>query len=208
MRRARFIASLFVLLAVAGLLLAQDSAPKPGKAGRGNKAKAPLAITPEREAAVLTFIQRNHVELADLLAHLKENQPAEYEQAVKDIFRTTERLATIQERDPLQYELEVAVWTAQSKVQLLSARMKMAVADDLKKELREALGAQADARLALLKHQRKLAADRLSKLDGDIARFENERERVIDRQLQLLTRTAEGGKAATKSNKKSKPASK
>jgi hypothetical protein len=114
-------------------------------------------------------------------------------------------LATIQERDPLQYELEVALWTAQSKVQLLSARMKMAVADDLKKELREALGAQADARLALLKHQRKQAADRLSKLDGDIARFENDREKVIDRQLQLLTRTAQGGKAGTKANKKSKP---
>jgi hypothetical protein len=81
MRSSRFIVSLLSLLAVAGLLLAQDAAPKKagrGNVGRGNKAKAPLAITPEREAAVLTFIQRNHAELADLLAHLKENQPAEY----------------------------------------------------------------------------------------------------------------------------------
>jgi hypothetical protein len=207
MRAWRGVCLLLTVLVLAGVWAApsgaQQSEKKPGRGNangkREGKARPPITVTPEREAAVLTFIQRNHGELADLLAHLKDNQPAEYEQAVKEIFRVTERLAQIQERDPLQYELEIAVWTAQSRVQLLSARMKMAVTDDLKQELREALGVQSDARLALLKHERQKAADRLGKLEADINRFETEREKVIDRQMQLLTRAAEGrGKPGAK----------
>ena len=41
-----------------------------------------LAITPEREAAVTTFVEKNHAELAALLVHLKTNQPKEYERAL------------------------------------------------------------------------------------------------------------------------------
>ena len=84
----------------------------------------------------------------------------------KDIFRTTERLATIQERDPLQYELEVAAWTAQSRVELLAAKLKMGLSDELIKQLREALQIAEQAKTALLKHERQRVADRLNKLDS------------------------------------------
>src|SRR5947207_8298247 len=130
---------MFAGLAATGTLLAQssaqnsgDSAPTSAKAAqkssasaRGPKAKPPILVTPEREAAVMTFVQRNHAELADLLTSLKTSQPQEYEGAIKEIFRTIERLAVIQERDPRQYELEVVAWTAQSRVQLLAAKLKM-----------------------------------------------------------------------------------
>ena len=46
-------------------------------------------VTPEREAAVLNFVQRNHAELADLLAVLKTSQPDEYVRALREIFRAT-----------------------------------------------------------------------------------------------------------------------
>jgi hypothetical protein len=194
-------ASLIGLLALGGMLQAQSAKSRPG----------PM-ITPEREAAVLTFVQRNHAELADLLGYLKSSQPEEYERAVREIFRTTERLAQIQERDPLQYELEIAAWTAQSHVQLVAARLKMTTSEELNKELREALKKQTEARLALLKHERQKTSDRLNKLDNDIARFENDRDAVIDRQLKILTRAASEGrpaklgtKSAAKSAKKTGP---
>jgi hypothetical protein len=195
-----------LLLAGGSLLYAQSSsapvgaaassARPSGSAKKEAKAKAPLTITPEREAAVLTFVQRNHDELAELLGYLKESEPAEYERAVRDIFRTTERLAGIQERDLLQYELEVAAWTAQSRVQLLAAKLRMGSSDQLVDQLRDALRLQNDAKLALLKHERKKVADRLSKLDADIIRFENAKEDVIDRQLKLLTRGGMEGRPA------------
>jgi hypothetical protein len=197
------------------------SAPPLGSAGSTKKdgskksgpkkdivAKAAFSITPEREAAVLTFVQRNHAELSDLLAVLKSNQPEEYDRAVRDIFRAMERMNQIQERDPLQYELEVAAWATQSRVQLLAAKLKMGSTDDLVKKLRDALTVQNEAKLALLKHERQKASDRLTKIDGDIARFETDREDVIDKQLEILTRTAGEARPAKllpKTSTKAKP---
>jgi hypothetical protein len=164
------------------------------KAGPKNaKPREPLAITPEREAAVATFVERNHAELAPLLAHLRSSQPRQYEQAVREIFRVTERLAGIQERDPLLYELEVKLWTAQSRVQVLAARLSMDMTDSLKEELRAALSEQIAARLLVLKHQREQASQRLARMDRDIDQLEANRQAAIDRQVEMLTRAA-GGK--------------
>src|SRR5262245_57903707 len=213
----RFAAALTIAigsLAAAGLLYAQSgstSAPPARSASpkKDAKAKPAILVTPEREAAVLTFVQRNHAELAELLAALKTNDPEQYQRAIRDIFRTTERLAQIQERDLLQYELEIAAWTAQSRVELLAAKLKMESSDDLIKQLREALKVQNNARVALLKHERQKAADRLSKLDSDIARFEGDGDEVADRQLKVLVRTSGEGrpaKAAAKLPAKTKKA--
>jgi hypothetical protein len=177
----------------------EAAAPRPAKAAsKPAKAKnrQPLAITPEREAAVMAFVERNHAELSGLLAHLKENQPKQYEQAVKEIYRITERLAGVQERDPLLYELEVKVWTAQSQVQLLAARLKMGDTQEQRQQLREALAAQIQARLAVLKHQRDSAAQRLARMDEQIGKLETDGDAIIDRQLETLA------KAGTKTTPK------
>lgn len=180
--------------AATGTAAAQDNSTTPAK--RDAKAKK-LGVTPERQAAVTTFVKRNHPELADLLTHLKARQPDEYEGAVRELFRTTERLAQIQERDPLQYELEVGLWTAQSRVQLLTAKLMMGATDELESALRSAVSEQIDARVALLRHQRQKAADRASNLEREIRKVEDDREQVIEKQVQLLTRAASEGRPAS-----------
>lgn len=198
-------------LAVAGLLYAQSGtvsvsaesatsatgkANVTGNAKKDAKVRPMPPLTPEREAAVLTFVQRNHAELADLLAALRTNDPEQYQRAIRDIYRATDRLAQIQERDPRLYELEVAAWTAQSRVELLAARLKMGTSDELIRQLREALERQNDAKVALLKHERQKVTDRLSKIDGDLTRFEKNRDELISKQLKVLERTAGEGRAA------------
>src|SRR5262245_54857845 len=159
MRFVGFMTLMFAIVA-AGLLRAQSgdsqpaNPPSPSAVKKDAKARASPRITPEREAAAISFVQRNHPELAELLSYLKSSQPDEYEQPISDIVRATERLALIQERDSLQYDLEVAAWTAQSRVQLLAAKLKMGASDDLTRQLREALKTQNEAKLALLKHER------------------------------------------------------
>src|SRR5947209_11210975 len=198
-------ASAFVVavttLAVAGLVYAQSGTTAVKANGsaiskKDIKGKLAIQVTPESEAAALTFVQRNHAELAELLTALKTSQPQEYERAIKDIFRVTQRLAAIQERDPLQYELEVAAWTAQSRVQLLAAKLRMGSSDELTKQLRAALQVQNAAKIALLKHERQRAADRLEKIESDITRLEASRDDVVDKQLKLLTRAAAEGRPA------------
>lgn len=185
---------------------AGPSAPGPAKKELRPKAAARLPIAPEREAAALTFVQRNHPELAELLAYLKTNQPEEYQRAIRDLVRVVERLGAIQERDPLQYELEVALWTAQSRVQLLAARAKMEQSDELVRLLREALGAQMDARLALLHHERSKVAERLSRLDAEIAQRQQQREAMIQRQLETLLASVEAEPTAGAKNLPAKAA--
>jgi hypothetical protein len=151
-----------------------------------------VTITPEREAAVISFVERNHPELAGLLAHLKTNQPKEYDRALRDLFRVTERLALILERDERQYELEIQVWKAQSRAQLLVARLKMTDPDsadrnELKKQLREVLAEQLQARLGVLRLERERVAGRLEKLDEEIRRMESDSEKVIDMHVKNLT---------------------
>lgn len=228
MHFARIATILIATFAVIGFIRAQadDVKRDPVPATSATKVSAPVAgsasarkegknrpaifVTPEREAAVLNFVQRNHAELADLLAVLKTSQPDEYERALREIFRATERMNQIQERDPLQYELEVAAWTAQSRVQLLAAKLKMNESDDLIRQLRDGLKAQNAAKIALLRHERQKAADRMSKIDADIARYESGQDSLIDQQLNLLTRGGESRpakllpKALPKTNVKAK----
>lgn len=226
MRLAGQFACAFAMLALGGILFAQSgdagksaasikpggkaSASPRGGAGpkRDAKGKSAIMVTPEREAAVMTFVQRNHAELAELLSYLKTGQQDEYERAIKEIFRTTERLAQIQERDPLQYELEVAAWTAQSRVQLWAARLKMGSSEELLKQLRDGLRKQNETKLSLLKHERKRAADRLQRIENDIARYESQREDVISKQLNVLTQAAEKGRPAKLPPKNAKPVKK
>lgn len=181
-----------VVLALVGLVWASAMAQ--------NK-PTPMNVTPEREAAVKTFVERNHPELAELLAHLRESRPQEYERAIRELHRTAERLAGIQERDHTQYDLELKLWTAQSRVQLVTAKLRMDSTDELKSKLRDVLNAQAEAKVALLKHERARVADRLNKIDRDIAQFENDRQKVIDKQMDLLTRAAAQGKGPKAASK-------
>jgi hypothetical protein len=153
------------------------------------------AVSPEREEAVMAFVKLNHPELAQLLKHLKENQPKEYERAIRELFRASDRLTQIHDRDRAQYDLEVQLWKTQSRVQLLTARLKMGESEELKKQLQDLLGEQIDNRAALLRHERQKVATRLSRIDSDLQRLENDRQKVIDKQLQTLT-----GAAVSKTN--------
>jgi hypothetical protein len=224
MRSFVWFSSMVVCLALAGLLAADPGSKateekrgeekraeekragdkKPAEKDASKKAaktRSPISVTPEREAAVRTFVERNHPELSGLLAHLKEHQPKEYERAVRELHRVTERLAGVRERDSAQYDLEIKLWTAQSQVQLLAARLKMGQSEELKDQLRQALGAQADAKVDLLKHEKSRVAGRLSKIERDLAHFEGERQQVIEKQLEVLARGA-NPQRVTKSNNK------
>ena len=72
----------------------------------------------------------------------------------------------------------------------------MGSSDELLKQLRDALKGQNEAKIALLKHERQKAADRVSKLESDISRFEKNPDDVVDKQLKLLTRAAAEGRPA------------
>jgi hypothetical protein len=171
---------------------------------KSSGAKVLPGITPEREAAVMTFVKHHHAELAELLIHLKENAPKEYERAVRDLFRTSERLAQVQERDSLAYDLELKIWKARSRAQLLAARLQMGDNEELRKQLKATLNEEYDFRLELLERDHERASDRAKSLGDQLEKFKQRRDDEIEKQLKQLTSAARGGEAKPKATPKKK----
>lgn len=199
---------------------------KPGKPSEKpkpkdtNRPKNTGAITPEREEAVIKFVERNHPALLELLRPLKESQPKEYERAVRELLRVTERLEAVEQRDKHLHALELQAWTLQSRNQLITARLKVArekhkaaqstddmppselqKIEELETELEGVLGQQIDVRIEILSFERAKAQERIEKLDKDIADMKANRNQVVAKQAQQLT----GGKFRAKIAPKGKP---
>lgn len=166
----------------------RDKAHDNGKTKR--RSKSPLVFTPEREAAAIEFVRRHHPELADLLAHLKRTEAAEYHRAVGTLFRASERLARIQERNPEKYERELRAWKLKSHIQLLTAQIRMAPKSNkkLRQKLEQALLEQFDLRTAQLVEDRKKFVDRAEKLKTQIDRRKKERHSQVEKQVEMLLR--------------------
>ena len=143
-------------------------------------------VTPGREAAAMTFVKQHHPELAELLIYLKGSNRKEYQLAVRDLFRASERLAQIQERDAERYELELALWKMGSRIQLLSARLQMSQDEELVEQLRAALNEQIDLRLTILQRDRDRQSERLTKLDEQLERIASRRQQAVERELKKL----------------------
>ncbi len=162
------------------------------------KGKAPLPawFTPEREAAALTFVRANHSELADLLDRLKQRRPHEYQKAIRDLFRVSERLTESRERRPERYEAELREWKLQSRIQLLVARLTMGRTPELEQELRGLLNEQLDLRHEIVRQDRDRATARLQALQRDLDDLESRREQLLEERLEKALKSAGSKKQA------------
>jgi hypothetical protein len=191
-----------ILILFPALLVAADAPPsKPADPPKAVKPAQQPPLTPEREAAAITFVRQHHAELVDLLNQLKETKPAEYQAAIRELFQTSERLAQLREQDPQRYELELDVWKTKSRIQLLAARSTMSGDHSLEDQLRSVLKEQADIRLRLMKLERDRVADRLSKLDKGIEQYQQNETSQVQRQFDALMKRIAGSREQIKANK-------
>jgi len=162
------------------------------------KSKRAVPVTAEMEAEVKIFVGEHHRELLDVLAHLQENLPEEYERAVRDLNRTRLRLRQFQGRD--RYDSELALWKAQSRTRLLGARAQMDDDVALREALREKLSEVYDLRATILQRDRDRAAERVRKLDSQLEALRNDRDQNLEKQLAELTNPAKKRNKAVKTS--------
>lgn len=152
----------------------------------------PMPITPEREAAALTFVQINHPELTELLKGLKKQNKSLYQKAIRELYRHSERLSMFVQRDQVRYEAELRAWKVGSRIQLASAQYKTATSEkdrgQLEQKLRVLLAEQAEAKLAILQHERKRIQLRLDRIDEQVNRIRDSQEESIESQVKQLTK--------------------
>jgi hypothetical protein len=165
---------------------AEEKGPRNAKPNRA----AALGFTPEREAAAMTFVRTHHPELANLLTRLKDRRAGEYQKAIRDLFRASEKLAQSQEMQPLRYELELENWKLASRVQLLVARLTMDRSPAMEQELRELIAKQLEVHEKLIRLDRDRAAERMKSFDAELSRLAGDREQVLEEKFQKALRSA------------------
>ncbi len=174
-----------------------DSA-KAAKSDTANKNRQSPPVTAEQESAAMKFVEQHHAALVELLVYLKNSKSDHYDRAIRDLYRTHERLEQYRTRDEQRYHLELELWKSQSQIQLLAARLQMGAPSELEDRLRAELNHQFDLRIAILEHERTRTQARIAKLDEQIGKIRDSRSETIERHLRSLTKAVRNAEVKQK----------
>lgn len=205
----RCLFGIFVLLAALGmagtsLTRAQNTPAEAEKSSPRRKSPpSRLSLTAARIAAATTFAEEHHPELADLLSRLKKHNRPEYRNAIRELYQTSEKLARTRERWPERYELDLEAWKLDSRIRLILAQM-MVTDDDaaLDQELEDLLLKRVEVQLRQLTLTRDRLADRVDRLDAEIAKIESDRRAAAKRALMRVKRSLKARENAKRKNNK------
>ncbi|MGY8768142.1 MAG: hypothetical protein ACKVH8_06905 [Pirellulales bacterium] len=166
------------------------------------KSTLQLGMTAEREAAALTFVRQYHPQLEELLISLKERGNRGYSSAIRDLFKTSERLAATKERNEEQYEYQLSGWKLKSRLQLLSVQIQMNPKDKkLRAELKSVLTQQVDLQLEHLQSEYKKTALRATKMKEQVDQLAKNRDALINKQYSNIISPPAKSKTSTTASK-------
>jgi len=154
------------------------TAKNSSKAGEKSNLR-PFEITVAHETRALEFAARHHPELAALISPLKASNPKEYARAIRELFRTSERLESVRGRDERRYELDLEAWKLNSQVRLFAARLVMSSDPELKQQLREAIQRKAEHRVRMLQFEKETLQNRLAQIDRDLEKSTNTLDQTV-----------------------------
>lgn len=166
-----------------------SDAAKPRIVPAGKTGEPATGNTKDREIAVEKFVEQHHSELAAVLNHLKDNNSQEYDRAIRDLSRVVERLSQTRSRDSQRYELELKQWQNQSRIDLLTARLKMANSEDYRDPMRVLLRERIDLKVALLQFERERLVERLQKSEQLLQALGAEQDAMVESQLRVIIGT-------------------
>ena len=178
----------------------KKSANKPASKGTGD-------FGAEREQVALDFATQHHPELAKLIAPLKSSNPKEYQHAIRELFRTSERLTGIKTKDSARYDLELEAWKVQSVIRLLTARLTMSNDPAIEAELRIALKHKAENRLRLLQNEQTALQSRMDQIKDQINKATTQSsDEFVQQEYDRLTKRIGRDKAVAPRTNPTKPA--
>lgn len=163
-------------------------AAKPSKtADKDRKNFNPLNA--QREKLAIEFAKSHHPELAELIQRLKKHKPREYKRAIRDLDTTLTKLDRFKKRDSERYRLTLERWEIDSRIRLLAARVSVMGSSDDESELKSLIKQRVNLQLALLKHEKQQAENRIQKIKKSISEIEQNREEFVDTELKKLKRS-------------------
>lgn len=146
-------------------------------------------FTEEREAAALFFVRKHLPELQPLLDELKKSHTLRYEQAIREIFQTTEYLADLKD-DPRRHDLELKMWKVENRAHILVGKLSAPNDEERRKaegQLLDLAKELIETDLAILELKAEQLDRELGDLKDEIARLRDGLDRYVrERYEQLL----------------------
>lgn len=143
-----------------------------------------------QETAALALVSANHPELLELLEKLKADNSKQYQQAISELYRASQRLADRKAKDPPRYELELKAWKLDSQARLLAAKLTMDAEAELEEQLKAVLAEREDVAIALLAMDRDRLADRLKQVERQLEKRREQHDARAKQAFEQLTRRA------------------
>lgn len=148
-------------------------------------------FTEAREAAALFFVRKHVPEMLPLLDQLKKTDSSKYEREISYVFHVTELLADLRD-NPARHDLELQIWIAQNKAQVLVARLVTLASPQREKSLMQLKGlaerlVQLDVQVLELKERQ--LKQQLSEVRADLSQLRQQQDQQIQARLQQLLRS-------------------
>lgn len=175
----------------AGVTEQKEVVTKPAERS-GDRNRKPVQISPsqlriEWEESALRLVRLHHPELEKLLRNLRAMDPIQYWKTIHQLARTEERLAELKARSIPQYEVQLALWKATSRAQLLSARAQLNPNDSaVRQELEAALSRKIEAQKDIIRLELERLEHRRERLQANLERLEKEQQTLVERQMREL----------------------
>lgn len=161
----------------------KDRIPPLAQAGKSDRpTKQEEAKQREGEQRTLEFVGQHQPELLELLEFMKKKQPSQYQQALREMARTQQRLEGLALRDKELHAVELELWNIRSKLRLIAARIPVVQEkkrEALREELEQLVAQEVDQNLAKLKIQRARTETQLANINKQITRSETELDQVV-----------------------------
>ncbi|MFI4876476.1 MAG: hypothetical protein ACIALR_14095 [Blastopirellula sp. JB062] len=141
----------------------------------------------QRETLAFALVRKHHPELESLLRPLQRRKPRQYETAIRDLSRVSERLRQIERRQPERYEAELEIWKSKSRIQLMAAQLRMSPDDEsLRDRLRTEIAALIGAQRRSFELEKSRMTQRLEWLDKQLDRLDGDVTPVVERRLRAI----------------------
>ena len=159
---------------------------------RGSQSKSTqpvVEVDVETQAKLLGFVNEHHPELTRLLKSLEKSRPRRYQQAMRQLASTHDRLQRLKrEGRPKSYETALAQWKLSSRIKLKAAELAVKDTEINRTKLNALIAKQVDDRIESLKAEEDRARTRLENVVSQLERLEN-REREIQKNMESVLRT-------------------
>jgi membrane-associated HD superfamily phosphohydrolase len=165
--------------------------------GTQASAKNPAPVDRDTVLHANKLVSSHLPSLKSVLERLREDQPREYDRAVRDLARSARKLDSAKSRDERLYELELELLQAQTDAALLTAKLKVRdnAADrrrlkNAAARLQQAQISRSEYDIAMYKQRLERTQQLLKAAEEKLAKKQQNREEAVEKSYSAMLRKA------------------